>query len=245
VVGLYNEGDRLAEYNVRDMRAGVEAGMNLGIFGQARVGWRERRTNSSRDTGTVVFGEEKVTTSELTGALSIDTEDQAFFPTRGYRGSLDYFDAFRASNGREKYGRIQGKLESVVSFRDVSLIGEIDAGRATKGTLPLADLFALGGPRRLSGFSNDQLLGQEYDYGRLEAQWRLTKPIPLVGLNFIAGILLEAGRMKKPVTELGLTGWQNSYGAYIAANTFLGPVYFGYSDAKNGGGRFYLFIGTP
>ena len=51
--------------------------------------------------------------------------------------------------------------------------------------------------------------------------------------------------MRKPVNEPNLTGWQNSLGAYIAANTFFGPMYFGYSDAKNGSGRFYLFIGTP
>jgi NTE family protein len=59
-------------------------------------------------------------------------------------------------------------------------------------------------------------------------------------------VLLEAGRMRKTATEDRLSGkWLNSYGAYIAANTPLGPVYFGYADSKEGSGRFYLFIGTP
>lgn len=245
VIGLYNDGDRLAEYNVRDLRAGIEGGVNLGIFGQARLGWRERRTKFSRDTGSPLFGDATESTGGLTGVLAIDTEDQAFFPTRGYRGNIDYFDAFRVSGDQPKYGRLQGNLEGVFSIGDFTVVGEIDGGRTTKGVLPISDLFALGGPRRLSGFANDQFLGEEYTYGRLEGQWRLTKPIPLVGLNLIAGVLLEAGRMRKPVTEINLTGWQNSYGAYIAANTFFGPMYFGYSDAKNGGGRFYLFIGTP
>jgi NTE family protein len=47
------------------------------------------------------------------------------------------------------------------------------------------------------------------------------------------------------MSEPTLTGWQRSLGAYIAANTFLGPIYLGVADAKNGRGRFYLFIGTP
>jgi hypothetical protein len=51
--------------------------------------------------------------------------------------------------------------------------------------------------------------------------------------------------MNKLLTDQSLAGWQHSYGAYLAANTFLGPVYFGVADAKNGKGRFYLFIGTP
>jgi NTE family protein len=245
VIGLYNDGDRLAEYNVRDLRGGLEAGLNLGIYGQSSVGWRVRRTKSSRDTGSPLFPDVNESSSGFTAKVAIDTEDAAFFPTRGYRGNIDYFDAWRTSQGVEKYGRLQGNIEGVVSFGDFTFIGELDGGRATKGSLPLSDLFALGGPRRLSGFANDQFLGEEYTYGRIEGQWRLTKPIPLIGLNVIAGVLLESGRMRKPVTEVNLTGWQNSYGAYIAANTFLGPMYFGYSDAKNGGGRFYLFIGTP
>jgi len=61
----------------------------------------------------------------------------------------------------------------------------------------------------------------------------------------LAGVMGEAGRMGKPFTETALTGWQKSFSAYLAANTFLGPVYVGVADAKNGSARFYLFIGTP
>jgi hypothetical protein len=52
--------------------------------------------------------------------------------------------------------------------------------------------------------------------------------------------------MGKPYTETTLTGWQNSFGAYLAANSTFGPFYFGYAKAKNGGsGRWYFFLGTP
>ena len=98
----------------------------------------------------------------------------------------------------------------------------------------------------MSGFANDQLLGGEYMFGRVEAQYRLNFASPLYGLTLIAGVLAEAGRMNKQVlTETSLSGWQRSFGAYLAANTFLGPVYLGVADAKNGRGRFYLFIGSP
>ena len=89
------------------------------------------------------------------------------------------------------------------------------------------------------------MLGNEYSFGRLEGQYRLSYPSALVGLTLIAGVVAEAGRMNRPITETSLTGWQRSLGAYLAASTFLGPVYLGVADAKNGKGRFYLFIGTP
>ena len=111
--------------------------------------------------------------------------------------------------------------------------------------MPIADAFTLGGPRRLSGFAVDQMRGADYAFGRLEAQYRLDFPNPFYGLSFIAGVLAEVGRMNKPLTETSLSGWQKSFGAYLAADTFLGPIYLGVADAKNGRGRFYLFVGTP
>ena len=87
--------------------------------------------------------------------------------------------------------------------------------------------------------------GGQYTFGRLEAQYRLNFATPLYGLTLIAGVTAESGRMDKRLTETGLEGWQHSFGGYLAANTFLGPIYLGVADAKNGSGRFYLFIGTP
>jgi len=79
----------------------------------------------------------------------------------------------------------------------------------------------------------------------LETQYRLNFASPLYGLTLIAGLSAEAGKMNKLITETSLTGWQRSFSAYLAASTFLGPVYLGVADAKNGKGRFYLSIGTP
>lgn len=246
-IGLYNDGERLADYTFRDIRVGAEAGVNIGIYGQARLGYLKRWTNLGRDTGVELFPNFKDTVSGPSFNVALDTEDQAYFPTKGIQGRLDYFHALQATGDTgSKYSKLSGSFEGVYSIGDVSLIGEIEGGNVTRGALPAGDLFSLGGPRRLSSFANDQLLGEQYNYGRLEAQWRLTKPIPLIGLNLIAGALAETGRMRKSQTELALQGvWLQSYGLYIAANTFLGPVYFGYSDGKKGEGRFYLFVGTP
>ena len=97
----------------------------------------------------------------------------------------------------------------------------------------------------MAGFAYDQLLGGDYMFGRLETQYRLNFASPLYGITLIGGFTAEAGRMDKPLTEISLRGWQRSFGAYIAANTFLGPVYLGVADAKHGRGRVYLFIGSP
>jgi NTE family protein len=242
---LYFEGDRLAVYRVQSNRAGLEAGANLGVNGQARLGWAERRVGAVLDTGPDAFLNLTETVGGPTTGVSIDTFDQPYFPTRGMKLDVTHFDAQHATGASGKYSRSEARFAAAWPRGRWVFLGGLEGGTALKGELPLADAFTLGGPRRLSGFANDQMVGGAYTFGRLEAQYRLNLATPLYGLTLIAGITAEAGRMSRPITETSLTGWQRSLGAYLAASTFLGPVYLGVADAKNGKGRFYLFIGTP
>jgi NTE family protein len=245
---LFVNEDRVAVYRIQENRAGAEAGMNLGVSGQASVGWVARSLGSVLDTGPNAF----LNASERVGGpiatLSIDTYDQPFFPTRGLKLDVTHFDALRvASNapGFSPYSRSEARFGAAWSHNRFTYLAGLEGGTALKGTLPLADAFTLGGPRRMSGFARDQMLGGDYMFGRLETQYRLNFRSPLYGLSLIAGVSAEAGRMDKVLTATSLSGWQRSFGAYIAASTFLGPVYLGVADAKNGKGRFYLFIGSP
>jgi NTE family protein len=245
---LFFGGDRLAVYRIQENRAGVEAGINIGVHGQISAGWVERSLGSVLDTGPNAF----LNVSERLGGpaatVAIDTYDQPYFPTRGLKLDVSHFDALRVSSNAadfSPYSRSEARFGAALSYgRFTNLVG-LEGGTALKGTLPLADAFTLGGPRRMSGFAQDQMLGGEYMFGRIESQYRLNFASPLYGLTLIAGVVAEAGRMNKLLTETSLSGWQRSYGVYLAANTFLGPVYLGAADAKNGRGRFYLFIGSP
>jgi NTE family protein len=245
---IFFGGDRLAVYRIQENRAGFEAGVNIGVHGQASLGWIERSLGSVLDTGPNAL----LNVSERVGGpiatVAIDTYDQPFFPTRGMKLDVSHFDAMRVSTDASDlapYSRSEARFGAAWSRNRFTYLAGLEGGTALKGTLPLADAFTLGGPRRLAGFAHDQMLGGNYMLGRLEGQYRLDFASPLYGLTLIAGVVVEAGRMNKPLTETALTGWQRSFGAYLAASTFLGPVYLGVADAKNGKGRFYLFIGSP
>ena len=242
---LYFEGDRVAVYRVQQNAAGLEGGANLGVHGQVRLGWVERRIGAVLDTGAEAFLNLTERLGGPTVAVAIDTYDQPFFPTRGLKLDMTHFDAQRVTSSGAKYSRSEVRLGAAHSIGGWTLLGGLEGGTALKGEAPLGDAFTLGGPRRLSGFATDQMRGGDYTFGRLEAQYRLNFATPLYGLTLLVGVSAEAGRMNKLITETSLSGWQRSIGAYLAASTFLGPVYLGVADAKNGKGRFYLFIGTP
>jgi NTE family protein len=219
---------------VQDNRAGIETGVNFGVHGQGRVGWVERRLGAVLDTGPDSFFNQTERLGGVTGTLALDTYDQPYFPTRGYKVDVTHFDALRGSGDFAKYARTEARIGAAFTRGRWTMLGGIEGGAAPKGTLPLADAFTLGGPRRLSGFAVDQMRGADYAFGRLEAQYRLDFANPFYGLALIGGVLAEVGRMNKPFTETSLSGWQRSFGAYLAADTFLGPIYLGVAEAQNG-----------
>jgi len=245
-LGFYFDGDRVSEYRVRDNRAGLDVGVNLDVYGQARVGWLERRLRATLETGSPILPDSKGEIGGVAAGIALDTQDFAFFPTKGYQAKLEYFDAVRTTNLAGKYGRLEGRLNGAWSPGDLIFLGRVEGGQATRGTLPLGDAFSLGGLGRLSAYAPSQIIGEDaYGLMSLQAQYRLTKPMPILGLSLLAGVSYEAGYMKKPVTEPNLTGGIDSYGVYLASNTIFGPMYVGYATSKERSGRFYLFIGTP
>jgi len=247
---IFEANERVAIYRIQENNAGLDFGTNLGVYGQASVGWIERSMGAVVDTGsTADFPNRSLHAGGWTGRLAIDTYDQPYFPTRGVRLEGTHFEAMRVDDrndlGFPPYSRSEVRFGTAWQHKRFAYLLQLDGGTSFKGNVPLADAFTLGGPRRLAGFAKDQILGGEYFFGRIETQYRLNFASPLYGLTLIAGLAAESGKMNKLITETSLTGWQRSFSAYLAASTFLGPVYIGVADAKNGKGRFYLSIGTP
>jgi NTE family protein len=247
---IFEANERVAIYRIQENNAGIDFGANLGVYGQASVGWIERSMGAVVDTGSSAeFPNRSLHAGGWTGRLAIDTYDQPYFPTRGVRLDATHFEAMRVDDrngpGFAPYSRTEVRFGAAWQHKRFAYLLQLDGGTSFKGNVPLADAFSLGGPRRLAGFAKDQILGGEYFFGRIETQYRLNFASPLYGLTLIAGMAAESGKMNKLITETSLTGWQRSFSAYLAASTFLGPVYIGVADAKNGKGRFYLSIGTP
>ncbi len=246
---FFENNERVAIYRIQENNAGLDAGMNLGVYGQASVGWIERSMGAVLDTGPSTIANRSLHVGGATARVAVDTYDQPFFPTRGFRLDATHFEAMRVTDrndlGFAPYSRSEVRFGAAWQYKRFAYLVQLDGGGSFKGAVPLADAFALGGPRRLAGFARDQVLGGEYFFGRVETQYRLNFASPLYGLTLIGGVAAEAGKMNKLLTETSLTAWQRSFSAYIAASTFLGPVYLGVADSKNGKGRFYLSIGTP
>jgi len=237
---VYQNDNRIAEYEIREKRAALYLGANAGVFGQIRLGRLYRNLDSSVETGAPTLPAEERTLKGWSVLVDFDQFDRAFFPTKGWRANIGYF--------REDdldYGRLSADLRAAYSWREYVLNGRFYYLGAKPGKLPLADAGALGGFLNLSGFVRNQIVAGNIRFASIRGEKIIGKmPLVLSG-DLRAGLSLEAGKARDRFTETNLNDWQKAASIYLGGETPVGPVYLGYGFAKGGMSSVYLFLGFP
>jgi NTE family protein len=242
-VGVYQDNHKIADYEKRIGNASIGAGINVGLLGQLRAGWRQRWMDASLKTGIPIAMYPASTTTSYGGTyagLDFDQMDRLYFPTSGWSSRLAYFNS-----PSEGYSKVFASLGAAHAFGDYVLNARISYQGSVKGSLPAYDAATLGGFNELSGFAQNQLSGDDISYAGLRIEKIIGRlPMGLRG-DMRAGVALEAGKVGTPYTETQLTGRINSASIYLGGETPLGPVYLGYGRSDSGASSVYLFLGTP
>jgi len=246
-VGVFFDGNQVADYIVREDKAGLSLGANLGPYGQLQAGWVQRNVGATLHTGSPQLPESHARIGAIVSSLRIDQYNYAFFPSKGYKLDVDYLDVQNTSEGRP-YAKVETEISAAIPITSrFSVLPTLAAGDNLRGNLPLYDSFALGGLGKFSAFALGQILTDKYTYASVRTEYRLLKPIPVIGLSVLAGLRYERANIKNPTTEPSLRGNIDSYGFYLGATSAFGPLYVGWSGTSTGdrAGRIYFFIGTP
>ena len=242
-VGLYQNNHKLADYSKKRGSASVGAGINVGLLGQSRIGWRQNWLETDLKTGAPLAAFPEHTTKTYGGAyagLDFNQMDRLYFPTAGWSSRLAYFNS-----PSEGYSKLLAELNGAHSFGNYVLNAKLSYQGSPKGSLPAYDAGTLGGLNNLSGFAQNQLYGDDIRYAGLRIEKIIGRlPMGLRG-DMRAGMSLETGKVGTPYTETQLRGWMNSASIYLGGETPLGPVYLGYGHSDAGASSVYLFLGTP
>jgi NTE family protein len=239
-VSLYQDNNRIAEYNVRERRAVLYGGANLGVFGQARAGWLYRKLDTTIETGRPTLPTGKGTLEGWIAEINLDQTDRVYYPTRGWAASFAYF-----KEPERDYSYVTADLRAITSWDPYIINARYRSFKTVQGQLPLADAGTLGGFLQLSGFAPDQIIAGDIRYASVRGERILGKmPLGLSG-DLRAGVSLEFGRARQRFTETRLAGWQQAVSLYLGGETPLGPLYLGFGYGKGGHHSAYLFIGLP
>ena len=237
---IYVDDQRISSYRDNVSRLDLVGGINIGLLGQARLGWREEQRTVRLDTGLPTLPIEPLRVSGWLASLELDQLDQLYFPSRGWSMRASWFESTHAD-----YSRLALGLNGAYSMGDWVMGLRASYDGSTHGRLPLQDSAKLGGFLNLSGFAAGQLLGDKVAYAHARGE-RIVGRMPL-GLrgDMRLGLALEAGRVGEPLSEPNRSGWLNSALLYAGGETSFGPVYIGLGRSSSGSTNAYLFIGTP
>jgi NTE family protein len=243
--GVFVGEDRVAEYEAREGRLGLDAGAILGTWGEARAGAVWRRVEAKVDTGPPALPEVKENTAGPRALLFIDQLDHAWFPRDGYRAIGSAYWANRDFGSDLNYERFEGQAGVAKSRGAHTLNFAVQGGTDNHSDMPAYETFTLGGPLQLSGYRINEFSGRRYGFGRL-MYYNRTLPLPdLLGSGVYVGGSLEAGEMHSRFDGLPFGGTIWSGSVFLAADTFAGPAYFGLGKGEAGRYSLYLLLGAP
>jgi NTE family protein len=243
--GIYQNEKRIAEYEIRESRAGLDFGAALGTWGELRAGPLYRRINAQVETGSPILPALTETSAGINIRVRGDQMDHAWFPRNGHRLVASAYIADKSFGSDNKYQRVEGLFDAVRSWGAHTVSARLVAGSDLNSNMPVYENFTLGGPMTLSGYHIGEFSGKQMAFGRL-GYYNRALPLPdILGSGLYIGGTLEAGRLKDRIDGTGNTGTLKSASMFLGADTFLGPSYLGVGIAPGNRWTVYLLLGAP
>jgi NTE family protein len=242
LLNIYQNNERVAQYANANTALGLWAGTNIGILGQARIGWIEQKRSFERDIGGPSLPNFDTSYSGWAASLSLDQMNRLYFPTRGWATRFDYFDSSEAG-----FSRAEADIQGAFSLGQTVFTGRVNYVGSPKGQLPFFNAGKLGGFLNMSAFARGQILGDDIVYAGIRAEQIIgTFPMGLRG-DMRLGFALEGAHVGTYYTETNLSGTSilNSAALYLGGETPFGPAYLGFGYSTNGASNLFLSIGIP
>jgi NTE family protein len=237
--------DRIAEYDAKEARVGVDAGAVLGTWGELRLGPLWRYVDAKTDTGSPILPPITETSAGIKARLFADQLDNPWFPRGGYRIAGSAYVADRAFGSDQSYERYEAEASVAKSLGPHTFNFSVAGGTDAHSNMPAYETFTLGGPLRLSGYRIGEFSGQRMAFARVMYYNRVL-PLPsLLGSGVYAGVSLEAGTIQTRFDSRLPKGTIFSGSVFLGAETFAGPAYFGFGMGESGRYSLYLLLGVP
>ncbi len=229
---IYNDGERVASYFIKDAYGQLDFGANIGTRAQLRAGVRQAWIGADRDTGPTILPElatEKDSSAQA--RVVYDTRDSSGLPTSGTFVNARYVTSGSWLSGDQDYDLVEGMVVKAIKFRGDTLLVFAGGGKELDGELPVTEEFQLGGIRTFPGLQAGELRGSRYWLAGTRQFWKLADIQSLFGQAVYGGIRLQAGRVGERIdgvrdgTLYGISG-------SLGGNTPIGPflVSLGYVD---------------
>ena len=181
---------RISDYRNSIAKLDLTAGVNLGLTGQIRLGWRNEHQTVEIETGLPILANDPVQIRGWQASWETDQKNQLHIATTGWYGKGSIFES---ANG--DYNLLNLKLEGSYQLADWVLRVRGNYAGSTSGKLSVQQMGRLGGFLNLSDFATDQLMGNRVSYGHIRVERILARmPTGMAG-DLRAGFAFELGKV--------------------------------------------------
>jgi len=244
---FFFDGEALARYDLERAIGYLDAGRAFGSRAELRIGAVSGVQAADRDIAESDLPE---ISSEGYGGWTAravyDSRDRVDLPTHGWLGRLRYFqsDESLGSDVTESYEKLDGLVSGSYRFMNQLVQLRAAGGTSFSTTLPIYDLFVLGGPVSFPGLNLGELRGEDYWMGSAMYMYKVADLSSLFGQALYAGFALTAGDMHDRLD--GVRAEPLYAGTLLfGGRTPLGPLRLLFSVASNDDWQVVLGIGRP
>ncbi|HYC37172.1 MAG TPA: patatin-like phospholipase family protein [Usitatibacter sp.] len=221
---------------------GALAGAGMRVFGNGvarlQAGYERYRTAPAISSRIDEATRDSATFQRV--GLTFDTLDDPNFPRRGYLVEADYSRyAFRSEAAPLNAYLAQALLPA--TFGRLTFLAILTAAHASDSR----GGFGLGGFLNLSGTPPGAISGAHALGTALLAYYRIAELPRALGRSIYAGVSAEAGNAWDRRSQVSLGDTRKAGSLFLALDTNLGAMYFGYGRTAGGADAFYVFLGRP
>ena len=238
-VDLFVDGERVTERDLRAGQLGIDAGLELGMPGELRVGYQRTTGETEVGLSSVPATDTEFDDGFVRALLRIDTLDAPYFPEHGWAGVAEYRIGTEGLGADSDYDSVTAKAALAMTFGRWSITPVVEWDATLSGVRPTIAEATLGGFMRLTGLPKDSLRGQNAALAAVQVRTLLGSGI----VPLYAGGSAELGNV-----------WQDrgdkfhdliaSGSIFLAADVALGPLYLGLGMADGEAVTGFLFLGS-
>jgi len=241
IINLFENHERIAEFQAPQALLSLDAGREIGVWGEWRAGLLSGTGNLELRVGeTTTPPDSRFRRGEFFTRFTVDTIDDVNFPREGASGSIEWRGSRTSLGADQDYDHII--LDSVIakSWGRHTLAGSLRFQSTRSGTTPVQGLFRLGGFFNLSGYYENELSGQHV--GRVLGTY-YQRIGEFAGLSAYVGFTAELGNAWDARSDITLDNSVAAGSVWMGVDTPIGPVYVAYGNAEGGLGTIYLSAG--
>lgn len=239
----YEEGRKLGDYRVHQYIGQIDFGVELGRYGEIRMGGFRGYFRGQLSTGQNLIGDPKVHMGGLHAAIVVDQRDDPAFPRNGVSFTSEYWAVLSLMGGEDDYQYITGSYQEYGSWGKNTVFGQVAAGARLGQSLPFYLQFDSSGMFSLSGYEQGAIAGDYFSVIRMGYFRELDLLPKVLGSGLYIGGFVEVGNALNELDDFETKDLIYTMNVFFGLKTFLGPLYLGYGSADTGKDSYYLKLG--